>query len=74
MTPTSKQPKSEIVYRLEYRVDPDILCDRESLKEDFNNSWQEFMEWFYKEEPGEVILGFNSEPKLIWAEEVTKDE
>lgn len=54
----------KLTYTLRYEVDTDRLCDNETLKKDFNNSWLEFMQWFYAEEAGEVKFGFGKEPEL----------
>lgn len=56
---------SKLRYIVTYEVDKDILCDQETVDEEFNGSWQEFLDWFSKEELGEVITGFSSEPTKI---------
>ena len=50
-------------YHVTYEVDKDFLCDESTLKTDFNNNWQEFLDWFYKEEPAEVMMGLGT--KLV---------
>lgn len=49
-------------YHVTYEVDKGVLCDEDTLKTFFNNSWQEFLNWFAKEEPAEVSMGLDTEP------------
>ena len=52
-------------YTITYEVDKDFLCDQEALDSEFGGSWQKFLDWFAKEEPGEIITGIGSEPVSI---------
>lgn len=49
-------------YTVTYEVDKDILCDQDTIDSEFNGSWQEWLEWFAKEELGEVLMGMDTEP------------
>lgn len=53
---------SKLQYTITYEVDKDILCDQYTLDNDFNGSWQEWLDWFAKEELGEVITGVGTDP------------
>jgi hypothetical protein len=59
---------SKLRYSVTYEVDKDFLCDEETIKDDFNGSWQEFMDWFAEEELGEVITGLDTLPVEIKVE------
>lgn len=56
---------SKLRYSVTFEVDKELLCDSFTLKSEFNNSWQEFLDWFAKEELGEVITGLDSDPISI---------
>lgn len=57
--------KDKLRYSIIYEVDKELLCDEETLNEEFDGSWQKFMDWFAKEELGEVIMGFSDNPTDI---------
>ena len=46
-----------IRYMILHEVDAELLCDEETLKDEFSNSWEKFMRWFYEEEQGELVYG-----------------
>lgn len=56
---------SKLKYTITYEVDKDFLCDEETIRDDFNGSWQEWLDWFSKEELGEVITGLDTIPVKI---------
>lgn len=49
-------------YSVTYEVAKDFLVDEDTLKSDFNNSWQLYLDWLFKEEAAEVITGFGAYP------------
>lgn len=49
-------------YTVTYEVDKDLLCDEETIKDEFHGDWQEWLDWFAKEEPSEVMRGFDTDP------------
>ena len=58
---------SKLRYTITYEVDKNFLCDEKTIRDDFNGSWQEWLDWFSKEELGEVITGLNTIPVKIEA-------
>lgn len=56
-------------YSITYEVDKDLLCDEETLRTEFDNSWQKWIEWFADQELGEVLTGLGEEPVLIKVED-----
>jgi hypothetical protein len=60
-------------YTITYEVDKDILCDQGTIDEDFNGSWQEWLDWFAKVELGEVITGLDTLPISIKVATKPKD-
>lgn len=68
MTPLSEQSndsKDKLRYSVTYEVDKDFLCDQETIDEEFNGSWQEWLDFFAENEIGEVITGIGSDPLHI---------
>jgi len=59
---------SKLRYSITYEVDKDLLCDEQTIKDEFNNSWQEWLDWFFQEEKGEVLLGMDTDPISIKVE------
>lgn len=65
---------NKLRYKVVYEVDKELLCDQETLDQEFNGSWQECLDWCSKEELGEVITGFGELAIAIQVEDTTTPE
>ncbi len=65
MSEQSNDSKDKLRYSVTYEVDKDFLCDQETIDEEFNGSWQEWLDFFAENEIGEVITGIGSDPLHI---------
>ena len=52
-------------YTITYEVNKAFLCDQATIDSDFNGSWQEWLDWFAKEEMSEVMTGLGEDPTSI---------
>ena len=65
---------AKLRYTITYEVDKDLLCDEETIKDEFNNSWQEWLDFFSENEIGEVITGIGTDPISILAQPTESEE
>jgi hypothetical protein len=56
-------------YSITFEVDKDFLVDQETVDTEFDGSWQKWLDWFAKEELGEVMTGVGTDPISIKVEE-----